>query len=295
VRGRIFIKGKADTAVGEVGGYFRLQADGGGNFSDYSESTKMNKAYGWWKFAPNWELMAGYNDNTAALQVGWDWVAASGPTKSFGPSNVNNEQLRLTYSDGPLSFAIALEDPDNFSTIMGPTFDKSDLPALEAYLMYSSDSFTAQVVGLVQDDDVGDDLDWALGGGGTIGIGEGFQITAGAVIGEGTTSYLNNLAPLTVDDEFWGASVGLLAHLSEDTRIELGVGYEEDDFLDANALGVGGGVYWDPVSQVTLGAGATYVDTNVDLGDVFINDLPRDVELEFESLEIWFGTWLRFP
>src|SRR5438128_4409249 len=91
VRGRIFIKGKADTAVGEVGGYFRLQADGGGDFSDYKENTKMNKAYGWWKFAPNWELMAGYNDNTAALQVGWDWLAATGPTNSFGPSNINNE------------------------------------------------------------------------------------------------------------------------------------------------------------------------------------------------------------
>lgn len=105
VRGRIFIKGKADTAVGEVGGYFRLQADGGGNFSDYSESTKMNKAYGWWKFAPNWEFMAGYNDNTAALQVGWDWLAATGPVSSFGPSNINNEQMRVTYSSGPLSFA----------------------------------------------------------------------------------------------------------------------------------------------------------------------------------------------
>ena len=63
VRGRIFITRQGDTAVGEVGGYFRLQADGGGNFSDYSETTKMNKAYGWWKFAPEWELMAGYNDN----------------------------------------------------------------------------------------------------------------------------------------------------------------------------------------------------------------------------------------
>src|SRR4029078_10094183 len=144
VRGRIFIKGKADTAVGEVGGYFRLQADGGGNFSDYSESTKMNKAYGWWKFAPDWEFMAGYNDNTGALQVGWDWLAASGPTNSFGPSNINNEQMRLTYTSGPLSFAIALEDPDAASTYTAyfagtgeeDTVDRSDLPNLQAYLMY---------------------------------------------------------------------------------------------------------------------------------------------------------------
>src|SRR5204863_3923661 len=144
VRGRIFIKGKADTAVGEVGGYFRLQADGGGDFSDYSEATKMNKAYGWWKFAPNWEFMAGYNDNTAALQVGWDWLAASGPVSSFGPSNINNEQMRLTYSSGPLSFAISLEDPDGVThNNHTDTADKSDVPALEAYLMYSSDAFTA--------------------------------------------------------------------------------------------------------------------------------------------------------
>ncbi len=326
VRGRIFIKGKADTAVGEVGGYFRLEASGGGNFSDYSENTKMNKAYGWWKFAPNWELMAGYNDNTGALQTGWDWLAATGPVSSFGPSNPNNEQMRLTYSSGPLSFAISVEDPDS-ATKFGHTTatllttngtgvvvtngttqlltsqstpDKSDLPNLQAYLMYSSDAFTGQIVGLVQDDQVGDDLDWAIGGGATIGIAEGFQLTAGAVVGQGTSSYANNVGPLTADEDFWAASAGLLAKLSEDTRVELGVGYEDYDNA-GKALGFGGGVYWDPVSQVTVGAGATYIDrsdtkevglalngndeTVVDFNDASDND----------SLEVFFGTWLRFP
>jgi hypothetical protein len=291
VRGRIFIKGKADTAVGEVGGYFRLQADGGGNFSDYSEATKMNKAYGWWKFAPNWELMAGYNDNTGALQVGWDWVAATGPTRSFGPSNRNNEQFRLTYSgDGPLSFAVSVEDAD---------FDESedtDLPNLQAYLMYSSDAFTAQAVGLVQDDNDGDDLDWALGGGATIGLGDAFKITAGGVVGSGTDSYQNNLAPFTADDDFWAASIGLLANLSEDTRLELGAGYEEGDLFSQQAWGVGGGVYWDPVSQVTLGIGATYVHEEVDFGTITDEEEETfDFTGELDTLEIFFGTWLRFP
>jgi hypothetical protein len=318
VRGRIFIKGKADTAVGEVGGYFRLQADGGGNFSDYTENTKMNKAYGWWKFAPAWELMAGYNDNTGALQVGWDWLAATGPTRSFGPSNINNEQMRLTYSSGPLSFAISLEDPDNITTtqLAGnhltclPTVegdqpgdssictvdslhvvddfafsnqDRSDLPNVQAYLMYATDTFTAQIAGLLQDDEYGSE-DWAIGGGATIGIAEGFQLTAGAVVGQGTDSYADNLSPITNDEDFWGASAGLLAHLAEDTRVELGVGYEDYDNA-GTALGVGGGVYWDPVSQVTLGAGATYVDFNGDAEDLGNGD----------SLEVFFGTWLRFP
>ncbi|QIG46743.1 porin [Nordella sp. HKS 07] len=324
VRGRIFVKGKADTAVGEVGGYFRLQADGGGNFSDYSEATKMNKAYGWWKFAPEWELMAGYNDNTGALQVGWDWVAASGPVASFGPSNINNEQLRLTYASGPLSFAISVEDADNVaiasitSTLTGfgpdgpdtdllpdPIFsqsisseavgDKSDIPAVEGYVMYSSDAFTGQIIGLYQNDDHGDNDDWAIGGGATVGLGEMFQLTAGAVVGEGTSQYANNVGPLTVDEDFWGASAGLLANLSEDTRIELGVGYEDYDNA-GNALGFGGGVYWDPVSQVTLGIGATYIDYGnlgeLDIVDDEIQVVDKD---DADSLEVFFGTWLRFP
>jgi hypothetical protein len=329
VRGRIFIRGKAETAVGEVGGYFRLQADGGGNFSDYSESTKMNKAYGWWKFAPSWELMAGYNDNVGALQVGWDWMAATGPVASFGPSNINNEQMRLTYSSGPLSFALSVEDPDNFTTdsfsallvdgdddgVLDPanpadwgiittstSTDKSDIPNVQGYLMYSSDGFTAQVVGLYQDDNFGSD-DWAVGGGANIGIAESFTITAGAVVGEGTSSYANNLGPISTDEEFWGASLGLIVNIADDTRLELGVGYE--DYDDAgNALGFGGGIYWDPVSQLTLGIGATYVEFN-DQHAFEVNDIDAGIPVEPEvtleevddadQLQIFFGTWFRFP
>ncbi|WP_162914334.1 porin [Taklimakanibacter lacteus] len=297
VRGRIFIKGKVDTAVGEVGGYFRLQASGGGNFTDYSESAVMNKAYGWWKFAPNWELMAGYNDNTAALQVGWDWVAATGPVKSFGPSNINNEQFRLTYGSGPLSFAISVEDPDSANVDDDdetPNTDVSDLPALEAYAMYSTDAFTVQIAGLVEDDAVGDSLNWALGGGATVGISDGFRITAAGVLGEGTNQYANNLSWTGPDADFWAASLGILANLSEDTRIELGVGYEDYDSeidLGGTALGFGGGIYWDPVSQVTVGVGATYVESESD--EVSIGDEEDNIEID--TLEIFFGTWLRFP
>jgi hypothetical protein len=294
VRGRIFIKGKADTAVGEVGGYFRLQANGGGDFGDYSESVKLNKAYGWWKFAPEWELMAGYNDNTAVLLTSWDWLAATGPTRTFGPSNPYNEQIRLTYSSGPLSFAIALEDADNAVYLRNGDVidgDRGDLPAVQSYFMYSTDSFTAQIVGLYQKDDAGDNDDWAIGGGAALNITEGIQLLGAAVFGEGTSSYAANLAPLTTDEQFWAGSVGILANLSEDTRLELGVGYE--DYDDAGkALGVGGGVYWDPVSQVTLGVGATYIDFK-DAAVIDGNDL--DVIGSDDSLEVFFGTWLRFP
>lgn len=284
VRARLVVKGKADTAVGEVGGYFRFQTSGGGDFSDYSEEARINKAYGWWKFAPNWELMAGYNDNTAVLQTSWDWLAATAPTRTFGPSNPYNEQMRLTYTDGPLSFAIALEDPDR------DQFGDSDVPAVQGYAMYSTDSLTGQVVGLWQSDDSGDNDDWALGGGVVVGPTEGFQVLAGAVVGEGTSSYAANLAPITADEGFWAGSAGILANLAEDTRIELGVGYEDYDEA-GQALGIGGGVYWDPVSQVTLGAGATYIDFK----DALIDDDDGIRAVNDDSLEVFVGTWLRFP
>jgi hypothetical protein len=296
IRARLFIRGKADTAVGEVGGYFRLQANGGGDFSDYSENVKANKAYGWWKFAPEWELMAGYNDNTAALQTSWDWLAATGPTRTFGMANPSNEQIRLTYSSGPLSFAIAAEDADegiewSNGAIVDTSVDRSDLPAVQSYLMYSTDAFTAQIVGLYQDDNVGDDADWAIGGGAALSITDGLQLLGAAVYGEGTSAYAGNLAPVTMDETFWAGSVGILANLSDDTRLELGVGYEDYDEA-GTALGFGGGVYWDPVSQVTLGVGATYIDFK-DAAVVDGRDL--DVIGNEDSLQVFFGTWLRFP
>ncbi|MGE0008930.1 MAG: hypothetical protein AB7S92_25550 [Parvibaculaceae bacterium] len=328
VRGRIFIRGKADTAVGEVGGYFRLEAQGGGFFTsnDYDQTTTMDKAYGWWKFAPAWELMAGVNDATASLQVGWDWNAATGPVASFGPSqDTSNEQMRLTYASGPLSFAIALEDPDNISPSSSivstwndadqdqtidagevtyavsdaDSIDKSDIPNIQAYLMYSSDAFTAQLVGLYQDDDFGSD-DWAIGGGANIGLAQSFILTVGAVVGEGTSLYTNNIGPLTTDDEFWAGSVGLIVNISEDTRLELGAGIEDYD-VAGEALGFGGGIYWDPVSQLTLGVGATYVEfsdrhefvAGLDSEDVPVVDLVDDDDAD--QLQVFFGTWFRFP
>lgn len=285
-RGRIVITGKSDTAVGEVGGYLRLQASGGGNFTDYAEDVGINYAYGWWKLAPNWELMAGNYDSTSALQVGWDWNGASGPTSSFGMSNPYSEQMRLTYSDGTLSAAISVEDPDDIIAEGGTTIDKSDLPSLQGYVMYAKEPFTGQVVAYYQSDDHGVD-DWAFGGGFILALGDSVQVTAGAVLGEGTSSFYNNLSPLTADDEFWAGSVGLLAQLTEATRIELGAGIEDYD-VAGQALGFGGGVYWDPVSQLTLGAGAAYVDyTDAITWDRVIGDN--------DSLEIFFATWLRFP
>lgn len=282
IRARLMIEGKAATAVGEVGGYVRFQANGGGDFSDYGEDTEMNWAYGWWKFAPNWQLLAGYDDTTATLLQSWDYYGATAPTRTFGPSYGANEQMRLTYADETLSFAVALEDADRDED------QASDIPSVRGYAMYTSDPFTGQIVGLWQSDDLGDHDDWSVGAGAKLGLAPDVDVIAAAVIGEGTSAYAANLAPITADEEFWAGSLGVLAKLTAETRIELGVGYEDYD-VAGKALGFGGAVYWDPVSRLTLGLGATYVDFD----DAFVDD-DGVTPVEDDSLEIFFGTWLRF-
>jgi len=59
----------------------------------------------------------------------------------------------------------------------------------------------------------------------------------------------------TNNNEYWGASAGLIAALADDLSSEIGAAYYDFDFTG------GGGIYWDPFNQVTIGAGATYVDT----------------------------------
>jgi hypothetical protein len=278
-RARFVVRGKADTPVGEVGGYFRLKADGGGDFTDFDPVAEMQRAFGWWKFAPDWQLLAGQEDMTATLQTSWDWLAATGPTRSFGPSDAYNEQMRVSYAAGGWTFGASLEDPD-YDTNDPP---RNDIPAVHASAVYSKDAFTGNVVGLWQSDTEGSD-EWAIGGGVMIGLAKGFDLFGAAVVGEGTSAYANNLAPLTPHDDFWAGSAGILASLTEETRIELGVGIE--DYQEAGeALGVGGGIYWNPVSLVTLGVGATYVDFN----DAFVTDEPTDDN----SLQVFFGFWLK--
>jgi uncharacterized protein YkwD len=70
--------------------------------------------------------------------------------------------------------------------------------------------------------------------------------------------------PMTDDDEFWAGSVGIIARLAEDTRLELGQGIDDHD----GGWSSNGGIFWDPVTGVTVGAGALYVDLTTEEPEV---------------------------
>jgi hypothetical protein len=314
-RGRLVVQGKVDTAVGEVGARIRLQ---GGNPFDRgtNNSTLMNQAYGWWKIAPNWQLIAGYWDTTAAIQSGVDWDFTVGATP--GPSDKNVEQLRLVYgTDGPFSLAIALEDTDQsftakdvdskvvtsdgdviFRTDFSSPFaqdDRGQWPAVAGYIMYNNDNVMLQLAGVYQDDQIGAEQDWGIGAGARFGLGDMFTITGAAVYSQGYNGWADNL-PIGEDDDYWAGSLGIIFNIAEATRFELGGGYEQVNAKhqslqpDSNVWTINGGVFWDPVSQVTVGLQANYQDFGDDLGDVL-----DDNGFDDQVWQVRFGTWLRFP
>jgi len=342
VRGRLVVNGKVDTAVGEVGAHIRLQ--GGNPFDNHDDGdlAHMNQAYGWWKFAPNWQLIAGYWDTTAAIQAGVDWDFTFG---GQGPSDKNTEQMRLVYgTDGPFSLAIAVEDTDDARTaiaggdscvdggfVIGEDdfsiangncedvsshTDRGQWPAIAGYIMYNNDNLMFQIAGVYQDDQFGDKQDWGIGAGARIGLGDMFTVTAAAVYAKGYNGYTDNLSVGT-DDRFWAASLGLIFNLAEATRVELGagiedvnaehdriadIGFEGGQPFDQRLWNLSAGIYWDPVSQVTVGLFGIYnhlrLETNVyNSNDPLVNDdgFFESADNTENSFTVSFGTWLRFP
>jgi len=265
-------------------------------------------------------LIAGYWDTTAAVQAGVDWDFTVGRTG--GPSDKNVEQMRLVYGgDGPFSLAIALEDTDPaFTTVDVPIRtsdggvlfradlhelggpDRGKFPGVAGYIMWQQDKLMFQGVGVWQSDDYGDD-DWGVGAGARLGLGSMFTLTAAAVYADGYHGW-DNEAAIGEDDTYWAASGGLIFNLAEATRLEAGVGYENVDannhnvFLsgqpfDQEIWVVNGGIYWDPVSQVTVGLQANYVSSDFNNADS--GPHTKQISNDDNDFSVRFGTWLRFP
>jgi hypothetical protein len=376
VRGRLVVTGKAETAVGEVGGRIRLQA---GNPFDDDNSVDMNQAYAWWKFSPSWQLIAGLWDSTSAPQAGIDWdFTGPGFTGLLGDDG-STEQMRLVFNDGgPFTFAIALEDNEGdplctgttafttpndaafgvcagFNTFVRPFGvldtgfgagffganrgdDLGDVPAVAGYIAYDAEGVFLQLTGLWEQDkreytgflftNTGTDPDtretrfttfgtlkakdnWFVGAGARFGLGDVATLTAAGFGGEGYQDAVYTL--IGPDDQYWGASLGVIANVGEASRLEIGGAYFKNDdafvgFLE-DSWQATAGWFWDPVSQVTVFVTGSYAWEGVQgicIADDFDTVGRResckddfDVSLKVKDVDQsrWqalFGTTLRF-
>lgn len=264
-RSRFGIKSKIDTAIGQLRTKIELDFATGGNAG--SLRPRMRKAYGEWDMTPNWTLLAGQTDFTAALlPIGVTTVDSAGPLLTSS----RTAQFRLTYADGPLSWAVAIEAPHLDST--------TNMPNIASYLQYDiAGGHTFIVSGEVADwanngnNGHADELAWALLAGVNFNLADVAVLTGGVGYGEGLLDDKfmgdvidNGVGGRSIDAagnplETLGFLVGLSFGLSETTTFNAQFSYAEN--VDGNpvagqldsAYKVDANIIWQPVKQMRMG------------------------------------------
>jgi hypothetical protein len=325
-RARLRVDGRTETAIGEVGGTIRLQGtrNGPGNVygPDSGSDFSLNIGWGYWQMTPNLQLGGGYWDSLAAIQAGWDWNGEPALVGLLaGPTNKSVSQIRLTYSSGPLTAAISVEDNDNREATNCAGFfctsTQSDavFPAVAGFLAYDSGSFLITASAVWEQDDTDDckvngvagcepagtsfedtDDNWMVGVGAILRLSDMFRLEGAANVGEGYTAGTYALQNYYENDfEYWGFNVLAVVSFAEATRIELGFAFsdldhEDDEIGDDNdqvdrQWTAAASLFWDPVDQLTLGAGVGFTRRESTEGSD---------DGETDEITAGFGAWFRF-
>ncbi len=111
---RFRIKSKSDTAVGQVRTLIEgdFEGAGGNQVVSNSDSLRLRHAWGEWDITPNTTIGVGQTwTNYMNLFAYADTVDFFGPV---GMAFVRQGQVRLTYTSGPILFAVAVENPETF-------------------------------------------------------------------------------------------------------------------------------------------------------------------------------------
>jgi hypothetical protein len=287
-RARVIVKGKTDTSVGTVGAYVRFNQsnfssdgshdaaaeDTGANFVD------ANKAYGYWEFTPGVTLTVGRNDSIAAVVHGADWNGTQNfSADGAGLTNSSFNQASVALTSGPVGLTVGVEH-----SLVG-----EDL-GVAASTNFSAGDFSAQLAGKTAKTDATDiaagDSAYALGGG--IGFASsGFSVSVGAVTGTGLASeYSYASTGDTTDDKFTAMSILGTFAMTESTSIEAWYGTSTVKDIaattdDRKISGYGAGVFWNPASQIRLGAGAGTQTVETAAG-------------ETDSTTVGVGAWFKF-
>ncbi len=261
-RAGVKVVGTTDTAVGEVGVRIAflgsVEATAGTNRS-HDSSVATDGYWGWWKMTPELTLAAGVDGTLANSSNAFDnrcschYIATGG---GFGSSAPNDpSQIRLSYGSGPISFAVAVEDYDNYQ-VAGTS--NSSL-GVAGEVKWSGDSVGFDMsAGYWDTAAPTGDADWTINAGANLGLGD--IASLGVAIGTGEAGH-------TANDKYTKGSVFLGFTLSDAVSAELGATYTSVKGPN-DRLTVAGGLYYTPVSQLTLGIEASYSDTKKSHEDV---------------------------
>lgn len=263
-RGRIRVKASMDTAVGAVGVDMRLQGNsefGGG------AAVVMNIAWGWWQMTPELQFGAGYTGSLGNVNYGQDeYITGIGTTVFFNPGD--QEQMRLTWTSGPLTLAAAIEDSGGDESDGGGfvSDEHPSIPAVAARATYAGDTLSASIMGFWDDPDDA----WQIGAGATAALGDMATISVAAAMGDFTDR--DNIDGDYGD--YWGASIYGRLDVTEQTYVEASYGYLDsqasipvfvgpvanDGDFTRQVFDVG--IYHSPVDQLVFGLEGNYAMIN---------------------------------
>jgi len=294
---RFGIKSKVDTAVGQIRSRIEMdffcaseRTDFGGAFQGIGQNycPRLRQAYGEWDMTPNWTLLVGQTDQIETLGIiGVTLV------DFFGDAGINGgtrfAQARVTYHDGPLTWAVAIERPEEASDTL--------IPGFGSFLQYDIAGGHQLIIAggasdinsdpLNEENDNDHRLGWVVGAGANINLADIATFTAGAQYTDGLAArWMNQLSTSNTschradiidngngvpivgactdfDDSLqkaWGVTAGLTFNVNDTTSINIEGGYAQN--VDAqdnllltvdNVVTVHGNILWQPVKQMRLG------------------------------------------
>jgi hypothetical protein len=244
------VVGTTETAVGEVGVAIALVAasKGAGLVNRGNHAVETDGYWGYWKMTPELTLAGGVSGTLANSSNMFDNRCSCNYINSgtvFANFVGDPSQIRLSYGSGPISFAVALEDYNNSG--------KKSALGVAGEMKYSGDSFGFDLNAGYWDNAIGDS-DWTVNVGANMGLGD--IATLGVAVGVGEDGLLLGNA-----DRYTKAGMFLGFTLSDSVTAELGASYSNFKGVGKDNMTVAGGVYYTPVSQLTLGLEASYSDT----------------------------------
>jgi hypothetical protein len=288
-RGQLNVTGKTDTAVGEVGATLKLRADAHGVDSD--PRWFANEYWGWWAMTPEITFGGGFSGSLGNIGYGvdgscncygTDWFTSEQRDEdqisvATNPGDVT--QIRLSWASGPVSAAVALEDSD---------YDggAGDL-GVAGEVKYSGDTISGEISAIWYEHDrpdIADDPLTTLVDETSIVSGDGWQIGAGAGFALGEIANLSVAASLGDEPfkgDYWNASALINFNLSDSVHAEVGASYADYDDIDTQVWEAIAGIYYDPVSQLTLGLEADWAEG---LEEFYGND---DDFLTVDFVTVW--------
>lgn len=292
---RFGITSKVDTAVGQIktlieGDFEGPRGEGLQRFGLRSDDLSLRHAYGEWQMTENLALIVGQTWRIASLlPLGVTTVNHAGP---FGAGDHLDPQVKLRYSNGPLTVRLGIEEPITRTVSSSPVFGGSvqyDIPGGHTIIVGGS-------AGEIELPFAGKELTHVLQGGVNVNIAELATLTGAVVWGEGPIFDRYTLAPYNLTAinrlyEAYGLMAGVSVPITGTTTFNAVWAYLDALHGPARAgiqdelHTVHANIIWQPVDQMRMGWEVLYL---------FADDTSQGLSRRDETVQLQWGTWFFF-